>query len=876
MELIEKIREKLRTEFCDENEKINIQPNLYKGWDIQIISPRFHNTSFDRRKEEIIKVLNAAAIKEKDIDFQFMELVTPEEYELFGTDFKDLRPEDLPFWPETVATLQQKKEILSIEDTDESIEPPLIAAFYSFKGGVGRTTALAYTAHILASQGYRVITMDFDLEAPGLIHIFGQKDVSNNLQPSKTSLGILDLLTQFYDNGQKIDIFPYLHPVKTSGKGEVFCFSAGQLNQTYIQQLFSLDFQDFYRKHVNPLHEIINSLKKTIKPHVILIDARTGLSEINAPLLLDLNDIGIIFYYPHPQTKPGFDLLTRTILARKNMRGFTPELRFVITPVPPSDKGQIYRKGLEWIHEFVDYIKSLKADENYFTFTSEDICQEIRYQERIAFSDRLLFEDNDIISTYRPLGDWLIKYLPDPKKEEIFQSTPDILKERVLNDLNFETGIAEEQENLSNFFVRTEDFNRAKSKEIVLVIGRKGTGKTAIYRMLSENVKHLYQPVIIQAPKTWEFLMLDRDGFKAIERLLKQYDLDWEVFWSCYILLIIYRKTKIRDNSIFANVAQKFEKSQGKTVMLVDALKQLLKKSSIALLAKDKFRFIDEKFSNQPRCLFFDGLDTSFGSLEADLKRRKKALEGLFSLWYEIQELENISWKIFLRQDIWESLTFQNKSHLYGKYLTLKWSKVDFFKTIVKQALASQFKIYAEKRLNIELSEEIEHWPEDRLNKVMFQLISERMRGGRTAFTTNWIWNRLADGNGDHSPRYLFQLFREANQWERDEQKRNPYERSIIRPRALIQVYHVVSNESVNALREEYPQLHSLIDWLRNQRSPLDLKEIPASINEKDGIKLAQDIGLLKIYEESEGEIRRIAVPDLYLKGLNMTRKGQA
>ena len=43
-----------------------------------------------------------------------------------------------------------------------------IAAFYSYKGGVGRTMALVNTAVALARLGRRVLVVDFDLEAPGL------------------------------------------------------------------------------------------------------------------------------------------------------------------------------------------------------------------------------------------------------------------------------------------------------------------------------------------------------------------------------------------------------------------------------------------------------------------------------------------------------------------------------------------------------------------------------------------------------------------------------------------------------------------------------------------------------------------------------------
>src|SRR5262245_42486029 len=46
--------------------------------------------------------------------------------------------------------------------------PGKIVTFYSYKGGTGRTMALANIAWILATNGKRVLVIDWDLEAPGL------------------------------------------------------------------------------------------------------------------------------------------------------------------------------------------------------------------------------------------------------------------------------------------------------------------------------------------------------------------------------------------------------------------------------------------------------------------------------------------------------------------------------------------------------------------------------------------------------------------------------------------------------------------------------------------------------------------------------------
>ena len=65
----------------------------------------------------------------------------------------------------------------------------MIVTFYSYKGGTGRTMAMANIAILLAKGGCRVLAVDFDLEAPGLWRFF------SSLQPGLDShAGLLDLL----------------------------------------------------------------------------------------------------------------------------------------------------------------------------------------------------------------------------------------------------------------------------------------------------------------------------------------------------------------------------------------------------------------------------------------------------------------------------------------------------------------------------------------------------------------------------------------------------------------------------------------------------------------------------------------------------------
>ena len=47
-----------------------------------------------------------------------------------------------------------------------------VITFYSYKGGTGRSMALANAAWMLAMNGERVLVIDWDLEAPGLHRYF--------------------------------------------------------------------------------------------------------------------------------------------------------------------------------------------------------------------------------------------------------------------------------------------------------------------------------------------------------------------------------------------------------------------------------------------------------------------------------------------------------------------------------------------------------------------------------------------------------------------------------------------------------------------------------------------------------------------------------
>src|SRR5215470_10248573 len=71
-----------------------------------------------------------------------------------------------------------------------------IIAFYSYKGGTGRSMLVANIGWILASNGKRVLMVDWDLEAPGLHRYVRPFLIDKDLVATD---GLIDLMWGFID-----------------------------------------------------------------------------------------------------------------------------------------------------------------------------------------------------------------------------------------------------------------------------------------------------------------------------------------------------------------------------------------------------------------------------------------------------------------------------------------------------------------------------------------------------------------------------------------------------------------------------------------------------------------------------------------------------
>jgi NUBPL iron-transfer P-loop NTPase len=204
----------------------------------------------------------------------------------------------------------------------EPVPPPTTAAlrrkpdgtvitFYSYKGGVGRSMAVANIAWLLASEyGKRVVVVDWDLEAPGLHRFFGIKDAE--LGP-----GLIDYLTSYRDalreperkfSESNVLITGYLQLVESFlNGGSLRLMSAGAQKDraSYVRKVRDFDWKGFYDNWSGT--QLIEAMRTQFRQEAdfTLVDSRTGLTDIGGICTVQMPDTVVFVFVFNAQNING-------------------------------------------------------------------------------------------------------------------------------------------------------------------------------------------------------------------------------------------------------------------------------------------------------------------------------------------------------------------------------------------------------------------------------------------------------------------------------------------------------------------------------------------------------------------------------------------
>lgn len=324
----------------------------------------------------------------------------------------------------------------------------MIVTFYSYKGGVGRSMALVNVGEHLARQGVPVILVDWDLEAPGLERFFDGWQAEAESQE-----GVIDLLVEYR---QAIARPPQSSRTETAARSglpvparelgralgfasprerlldlsESLGLSAGALRflpagcragdqfTEYAAKVKAFDWAGFYRDWEGEIYLEWFRQELLAEDAVILVDSRTGVTEIGGVCVYQLADIVVMLCAANQNNLAGTvsmaEAFSRPIV--RELRGGRP-LRILPVPARISASEETEQTNL-FIHDFAEHLghhyRKLGLDlEEARRLLIPQIAL-YSFRERVAVREigSSRFRRDDLTAAYREIAETLVALAP--------------------------------------------------------------------------------------------------------------------------------------------------------------------------------------------------------------------------------------------------------------------------------------------------------------------------------------------------------------------------------------------------------------------------------------------------------------------------------
>lgn len=608
-----------------------------------------------------------------------------------------------------------------------------VVTFYSYKGGVGRTTSLVTFANYYAYQEKKkIVILDFDFEAPGFTNYF---DFSLATLTEKS--GVVEYFLDKEASKEKLNLLQdYIIEVSNeySGDGSIFVMPAGNLYgeknlESYLEALSRIDINnpDVIIKQVASLIDHINN---ELQPDVILIDSRTGFNDVFGFLLHSISNVVVGLFEDNIQTEPGLKLFLKDI--------YTNNLNQTNSILVNSlvHKNTNYAKRIKAFTDKVNQYIIQLTDENIapsiFDLRNSNILGNLGTIEDDK-DDYFDFVKNSTPPDYEKLFEEIIQRITETKNNDDIADQPIALVQESYNTNSDSSYEAESVEALKQSLLEKlyKNFPKSYAESIVyddkylnetfyfrkcmedifnfdkfLLIGGKGTGKTTFYSALRhsdflENLKikankkqlkfNIIDVISLKESKEknkyFETKTFDQDDIKDKEFFYRR-------FWIVYILnSILLSRDKI-GYIISEEIHDLFPTILNNTVKNKAFFESIIYKDDIFILIEDELEKIDLhlKKNDTNLLIIFDQLDYIVKpNLWAQMI--SPLIDYCRSMPYS-----KIQPKLFLRRDLFDRLTnLTNKNSLSAKIIDLEWSKDEifafFFKIIFAHAKDEFFKI---------------------------------------------------------------------------------------------------------------------------------------------------------------------------------------
>jgi len=216
----------------------------------------------------------------------------------------------------------------------------IVTTFYSYKGGVGRSMALANLACLMAKEAREpILLIDWGLEAPGLHEYFaaylpkGHEQKEGLVEFCTAAQKELPAMPLDEEKPELLDAFYSRlgnYVLQLESLPNVFLLKAGCFDKTYGARVAALDWQGFFEKIPSFFSLWAKYLRKNFA--YIFIDSRTGHGDAPGISTMLMPEKLVLVFTPNRQSLRGvLELAEKAIHYRRHSDDYRP---LMVYPLP--------------------------------------------------------------------------------------------------------------------------------------------------------------------------------------------------------------------------------------------------------------------------------------------------------------------------------------------------------------------------------------------------------------------------------------------------------------------------------------------------------------------------------------------------------------
>lgn len=368
-----------------------------------------------------------------------------------------------------------------------------------------------------------------------------------------------------------------------------------------------------------------------------------------------------------------------------------------------------------------------------------------------------------------------------------------------LKSLDFGQRVAEEElERLSEYFVATDQWLQLYNGQVDVVLGSKGSGKSALFFLLQRHKEHFAEEGVLLVPAE------NPRGAAAFRDLSQRDDLSereltalWKLYFCCILAQCLHENGIQTPEALDLNARLDSVGVEAPTLPLRRVLSRVLeyverffrrpsaaevgmsldpntglpsgfsgkvvfsepsaKQRDLGCISVDELLSLADRAFSQSRksCwILLDRLDAAFDDNE-ELERN--ALRALFRVYIDLNALNVVFLKIFLRSDIWERITtggFREASHI-TRQVCLRWGNNDLLNLMMRRLLSNPG---IGRRFQVSVDNVLGSIANQR--SLFFRVFPNQVDvGPNKPNSLDWVLSRTRDGTNENTPRELIHFF---------------------------------------------------------------------------------------------------------------------